>query len=228
MWPQVGLLSTIGPDLVVLVLKPELPHALPSPIALAVLDTISPARFVCRVSRCVLVSHVLTHSRSHPTIRVVALDSYIASSYLPSAEEEATRTLAEDDSDGEERLRFLATSSAYKPAVRPPPFQIILGSWLNLNCCSFSLQTGLHPFSPPNHLLSSVAPFLTLLPLSEPPTPLFLLPAPRPTLATLRRLANVLREELGETAAWDEARFVKGGRKNRWGRKEVDAGSMYM
>jgi hypothetical protein len=91
-----------------------------------------------------------------------------------------------------------------------------------------STQTGLYPFSPPNHLLSSVAPFLTLLPLSEPPTPLILLPAPRPTLATLRRLAGVLRDEIGEAAAWDEARFVKGGRKNRWGRKEVDAGSMYM
>lgn len=60
---QVGLLSNMGSDLVLLVLKPELPHALPSPIALAVLDSISPARYAFLVPPCrrVNVDIVLTN-----------------------------------------------------------------------------------------------------------------------------------------------------------------------
>jgi hypothetical protein len=92
---------------------------------------------------------------------------------------------------------------------------------------SASFQSNVYAFQPPNHLLSPLSPFLTLLPLSDPSTPLFLLPGPRPSLDVLRSLAQVLEKEVA--VDWDERRFLRGGRRNKWGRrKEVEVGSMYM
>ncbi|CED82513.1 hypothetical protein [Phaffia rhodozyma] len=174
-------LYQLSPDLVVLFIESSLPLSVPTPLTLAVLQTLSPSQ-------------------------VIVIDQYLASSYTTPIWASSDPTESNTD---DHPIRYLSTS--------PTP----------------SLPKSIVPFSPPNHILSPSAPFLSLIPLSSPPTHLFILPAPRPTLRLLGDLASLLDQLFGDRLGWDGSGLGKasGRRSAGWkagGGKKAEGAASHM
>ncbi|KAL7412964.1 hypothetical protein BDY24DRAFT_391727 [Mrakia frigida] len=187
----VGIFYTLG-SATILYLRENLQLKIPGPLASAVVEKLQPSR-------------------------IIALDSYLTSSYITSSSERARALKAKRNPD-DHAVRYLATSC---PNGLP------------------KLPSTLLPFSPPNHVRSPSAPFLSLVPISTTtlfpdPNLLLLLPSPYPTNEVVEHTVKVLSGLLG-AKEWVWKSELVGKRRFSGGegvggaiRDEEASGGMYM